>query len=195
MKEDLPQPAHFISPFTDYGFKLLFGEEPNKDLLLSFLNELLKNEQGELKDLFEKWMYVLKNLPRLQRIPEKLQEKIFQKLFKTASLSQLTSAERDKYEDSLKIYRDSKNVVDTAEEEEEEGEAKGRKEGKQEGVAIGLEQGLEQGLAKGLEQGQNKARNENALMMLKAGLPEEDISAYSGLSYAEIQELKKRLKK
>ncbi len=29
-------------PFTDYGFKRLFGEEPNKDLLLDFLNEFLK---------------------------------------------------------------------------------------------------------------------------------------------------------
>ena len=25
-----------INPFTDYGFKRLFGEEPNKDLLLDF---------------------------------------------------------------------------------------------------------------------------------------------------------------
>jgi len=32
----------YINPFTDYGFKRLFGEEPNKDLLLDFLNELLK---------------------------------------------------------------------------------------------------------------------------------------------------------
>ena len=38
----------YINPFTDYGFKKLFGEEPNKDLLLDFLNELLK------KQIFEK---------------------------------------------------------------------------------------------------------------------------------------------
>ena len=41
----------YINPFTDYGFKKLFGEEPNKDLLLDFLNELLKEEQGEIVDL------------------------------------------------------------------------------------------------------------------------------------------------
>ena len=41
----------YINPFTDYGFKKLFGEEPNKDLLLDFLNQLLKGEQGEIKDL------------------------------------------------------------------------------------------------------------------------------------------------
>lgn len=41
----------YINPFTDYGFKKLFGEEPNKDLLLDFLNELLKEEQGNIIDL------------------------------------------------------------------------------------------------------------------------------------------------
>ena len=41
----------YINPFTDYGFKRLFGEEPNKDLLLDFLNELLKQEQGEITEL------------------------------------------------------------------------------------------------------------------------------------------------
>jgi predicted transposase/invertase (TIGR01784 family) len=41
----------YINPFTDYGFKRLFGEEPNKDLLLDFLNTLLRDEQGEIVEL------------------------------------------------------------------------------------------------------------------------------------------------
>ena len=41
----------YINPFTDYGFKKLFGEELNKDLLLDFLNELLSKEQGLITDL------------------------------------------------------------------------------------------------------------------------------------------------
>ena len=41
----------YINPFTDYGFKRLFGEEPNKDLLLDFLNELLKGKEGEIKEI------------------------------------------------------------------------------------------------------------------------------------------------
>lgn len=41
----------YINPFTDYGFKRLFGEEPNKDLLLDFLNELLKEEEGKITEL------------------------------------------------------------------------------------------------------------------------------------------------
>ena len=35
----------YINPFTDWSFKRLFGQEANKDLLIDFLNELLKGEQ------------------------------------------------------------------------------------------------------------------------------------------------------
>ena len=41
----------FINPFTDFGFKKLFGEEANKDILMDFLNELLRDEEGELKSI------------------------------------------------------------------------------------------------------------------------------------------------
>ena len=237
----------YINPFTDYGFKKLFGEEPNKDLLLDFLNELLKEEQGqiinltylktehlgaseidrraifdlycenergekfivelqkskqnffkdrtvyystfpireqakradwdyelkavytiaildfvfdsdkhepekfrydvklsdietkkvfydkltfiylempkfnktvdELKTRFDKWLYILRNLNRLDRIPEKLGEKIFEKLFETAEIAKFTPAQVRSYEDSLKYYRDLKNSLDTARDE------------------------------------------------------------------------------
>ncbi len=41
----------YINPFTDFGFKKIFGEEANKDLLMSFLNELLAYENQEIKEL------------------------------------------------------------------------------------------------------------------------------------------------
>jgi len=41
----------YINPFTDFGFKRLFGEEPNKDLLLDFLSELLRKEKGNIRDI------------------------------------------------------------------------------------------------------------------------------------------------
>ena len=34
----------YINPFTDFGFKKLFGSEPNKELLVDFLNLFLPNE-------------------------------------------------------------------------------------------------------------------------------------------------------
>ena len=36
-----PLREKYINPFTDFGFKKLFGTEMNKDLLMDFLNELL----------------------------------------------------------------------------------------------------------------------------------------------------------
>lgn len=40
----------YINPFTDFGFKRLFGEEANKDLLIDFLNQLLP-EKHQIEDL------------------------------------------------------------------------------------------------------------------------------------------------
>ena len=34
----------FINPFTDYGFKKIFGQEVSKELLIEFLNDLLEGE-------------------------------------------------------------------------------------------------------------------------------------------------------
>jgi len=41
----------YISPFTDFGFKKLFGTELNKDLLIDFLNELLCKDEGKILNL------------------------------------------------------------------------------------------------------------------------------------------------
>ncbi len=32
----------YIDPFTDFGFKWIFGTEENKELLISFLNDILE---------------------------------------------------------------------------------------------------------------------------------------------------------
>ena len=37
-------PSKYIDPFTDFGFKHIFGNEENKVLLISFLNDLLEIE-------------------------------------------------------------------------------------------------------------------------------------------------------
>lgn len=46
-----------------------------------------------------------------------MQDKIFEKLFEAAEIAKFTPEERDAYEESLKYYRDIKNVVDTSREE------------------------------------------------------------------------------
>jgi predicted transposase/invertase (TIGR01784 family) len=79
----------------------------------------------ELETRFEKWMYVLKNLKRLDRLPEKLREKVFEKIFSVAEIAKLSKEEYNQYIVSLNAYRDFKNSLDTA---RDEGEAKGRLE-------------------------------------------------------------------
>lgn len=287
----------YLNPFTDFGFKKIFGEEPNKDLLLDFLSELLKEEQGVITDLtymksehlgnaaldrkaifdlycenergekfiveiqkskqkyfkdrtlyystfpireqalrsdwdyqlkavytiaildfvfdedkaepnkyrydvklqdietskvfydkltfiylempkftksleeietrFDKWLYVIRNLNRLERLPEKLQEKIFQKLFKVAEIAKFTPSQHQDYQESLKVYRDMKNSLDTAREE---------------GVEIGVEKGIEIGVEKG--------RIEVARNLLKKGLDNEFISETTNLSVEQIEKLR-----
>jgi len=41
----------FINPFTDFGFKKIFGEEANKDLLIDFLNGVLSSENQLITEL------------------------------------------------------------------------------------------------------------------------------------------------
>ena len=36
----------YINPYTDFGFKILFGTEMNKELLISFVNSLFKGKEG-----------------------------------------------------------------------------------------------------------------------------------------------------
>ena len=39
--------VRYINPYTDFGFKKLFGEEASKDLLIDFLNSILPKEGVE----------------------------------------------------------------------------------------------------------------------------------------------------
>ena len=93
----------------------------------------------ELTSLSDKWMYVLKNLSRLDNRPVALREKIFTKLFDAAAVARFTPTELREYEDSLKAYRDIKNSLDTA---KEEGRAEGRAEGREEGIEAGRAEGI-----------------------------------------------------
>jgi predicted transposase/invertase (TIGR01784 family) len=88
--------------------------------------------EDELETTFDKWLYVLKHLPLLTDRPAKLQERVFGKLLEAAEIGKFNREELAEYENSLKHYRDMKNVIDTA---AIEGEARGLIEGRKEGEA------------------------------------------------------------
>ena len=87
-----------------------------------------KKTEDELETLYDKWLYVLKNLSRLENRPKALVDKVFDRLFEEAEIARFTPTELREYEDSLKAYRDIKNSLDTA---KREGIEIGRAEGEQ----------------------------------------------------------------
>lgn len=73
-------------------------------------------EEHECETPFEMWLYVLKNMDKLERMPFKAQKQLFEKLEKIAGIANLTKEERLEYDEELKVYRDCKNIVEYAEE-------------------------------------------------------------------------------
>jgi predicted transposase/invertase (TIGR01784 family) len=126
--------------------------------------------EDELVTHFDKWLYIIKNLPQLECRPVKLQEKVFDNLFRTAEIAKFTPAEVYQYEDSVKVYRDLRNTLDYAIED-------GRAQGHAEGLAEGHAEGLKEGII------------HIALQMLKDGEPVEKIMRYTGLTAEQIQAL------
>ncbi|OHD28068.1 MAG: hypothetical protein A2Y34_02680 [Spirochaetes bacterium GWC1_27_15] len=87
---------------------------------------LFNKKEDELTTHFEKWLYFLKKLEDFNEIPNILNEPIFKKGFEVAKIANFNSDEMFDYQQSLKIYRDLKGVIDTS---------------FQDGVKLGIEKG------------------------------------------------------
>jgi len=129
------------------------------------LPKFSKTEE-ELETHFEKWLYILKNLGDLTGRPEKLQDRIFKKVFEQAEIANYSDNEYAEYEESLKVYRDLKNSIDTSFDE-------GKLAGKIEGEVIG----------------KVKGKMETAVAMKRKGYSVCDISEITGISAEEIDQL------
>ena len=135
---------------------------------------LFEKEVEECENDFDRWIYVLKNMETIKRLPWAAQNSVFQKLAEIADVSSLTKEERLHYDEALRKYRDTLCVLEGAEQ-------RGLKRGREEGLAKGLAKGREEGLAKG--------RTETARNMKAKGLPVDLIAECSGLSPEEIAKL------
>ena len=71
-------------------------------------------KENELETRLDKWLYFIKHLEDFQNIPAIFSDKVFEQAFEKAELSKLGQTDLDKYENSLKVYRDLKAVLDTA---------------------------------------------------------------------------------
>ena len=123
-------------------------------------------EQAECHTDFECWIYLLKNMETLERMPFEAKKAVFKKLLEVADVENMTPDERESYEESLKAYRDYVNTIATAE-------------------RISREKGKAEGLAKGLAEG----KRQMAAQLKKEGLSTDMIVRCSGLSIEEIERL------
>ena len=118
--------------------------------------------EDELDTLYDKWLYVLKNLSKLENRPKALVDKVFDRLFEEAEIARFTPTELREYEDSLKAYRDIKNSLDTA---------------KREGIEIGRAEGEQ---SKAIDIANN---------LKSMGLSIADITKATGLSEEDIMKI------
>ncbi len=140
---------------------------------------LFEKSIDELETRLDQWLYVLKHLEKFERIPEKLRDKIFQKLFQVAEYQALSKTERIAYEDSVKYYRDLKNSLETAEE-------KGFQKAEEKYQTI-IEQ--ERSKAKQERREKEEAIKKLARKMKKYGESIDEIMKETGLSREEIENL------
>lgn len=124
--------------------------------------------EAELETMYDKWMYVLKNLSRLLERPAALQERVFTKLFEQAEIAKFNAQELKAYEESMNAYRDIVNAINT--------------EGK-----IKYAEGREDGRAEGRAEGMEKRNIEIARNMLGNGESIDKIMLYTGLSKEDIE--------
>ena len=127
-------------------------------------------EEEECETDFERWIYVLKNMETLKRMPFKARKAVFEKLEEIADVSSLNEEENELYWRSVNAYRTHLSVLEAS-------RLEGREEGRQEG------------LEEGLEKGRQEERLANARSMKAEGADYAFISKITGLSEDEIRNL------
>jgi len=135
---------------------------------------IFNKKPTELRTVMDQWLYVLKHLSTMDKLPSFLDKRIFGLIFEVGEIGKLTEEDRMSYESSLKHKRDAESVFNSA---VRSGEAKG------------LAEGMAKGLAEGLAEGERKKAIESARKMLSKGFKREDIRDITGLSIEEIEKL------
>ena len=142
----------------------------NKIRLIYLQLPLFKKEPDDCQNTFERIVYVLKNMDILERMPWLAQDAVFKRLASITELAALSKEDRQKYDESLRKYRDTISVMEGQYQE-------------------GREKGIQEGREKGLQEGVQKSRIEAARKMKAKNYAVEDIAEITGLSPKEIEAL------
>lgn len=122
-------------------------------------------EESELQNDLEGWLFVLKNMSKLDKIPLYLRKPVFEKLFNIAEYSRLSKKEKAMYDTNLKRKWDNQAALDYA---------------RQEGIVKGMEKGKAE-----------VVRN----LITKLGLTNEQAAEVAGVSVAFVKKIRTSLKK
>ena len=148
-----------------------------------------EKQADECENDFERWIYVLKNMEALNRMPFAAKDSVFAKIAQIADISALSKEERMKYDEGIRKYRDTICVMDYA---IESGLKKGFDKGMKQGIEQGMKQGMKQGIEQGRAEGEKQGRYEVAQKLLAMGLPIESVLQATGLSKDDVKQLMSR---
>lgn len=123
-------------------------------------------KEHELTTPLDKWLFFIKNLEDLQHIPAIFKDSLIEQAFEKANLASFNRQEIDKYEQSLKVYRDLHNTLETA-----------------------MKDGFYQGVEHGIEQGKHEQALLTATRLKHLHLSNDDIAQATGLSIETINQL------
>ena len=160
-------------------------EDSNGEMMTNALHFIyvemgrFKGRREELKSQFENFIYFLKNMGRLDSLPEGIKYEPVNDLVQAAAVESLSVEEREKYESYMRNEFDIRTEKIMAREEGfAEGEAKGLAEGEAKGKAEGLAKGKAEGLA--------ESARMIAKKLLDCGTDIQIISKSTGLTKEEI---------
>lgn len=122
--------------------------------------------EEECDTLFDCFIYTLKNMEILDRMPFMAKNAVFKKLAEIADVNTLTQEEHEKYDSSIKVLRDNIVVYEGA---IREGEMKGE--------------------ARGIQKGRAEGRAETIRMLLASGMAVEQVAAALKMNVCELEEL------
>ena len=162
---------------TDVGLMDMQALKPVSDklrLIYLALPIFPRKTEAECENDFERWIYVLKNMETLERMPFQAQNALFEKLAEITDVSALSEKDQERYEESLRIYRDNYAADEYS-----------FNRGKAEGLAEGVAEGRVKGKAEGLAEGRTMiARN-----MKENGVEIQLIIRCTGLTKEQIDQL------
>lgn len=140
---ELPQNAEKTNSRTEVALvDVETGKVFNQKMKQIFIElpRFNKTEQECISD-YDQWIFILKNMTTMNRMPFIDRNAVFARLEETAAKASLSKEERVVYEAELKTYRDYFSELDFA-------DAKGEKRGIDKGLLIAAQRMLGSGIAK-----------------------------------------------